>query len=179
MNIGVILAGGLSSRFGTDVHQQYLKLNGKEMVYYTLSRMRDCTLLDEVVLVADKKEYDSHYIEEKYNVKTICGGDTRNESIYNALEFIKENYECEKVLFHDVTRPLIKTDYYTTCLENLTEEYDSVVSFQEITDSLYCEDGGFVDRDKYKLIQTPELFWFDKIYDIFDKSKSAPTVLER
>lgn len=179
MNIGVILAGGLSSRFGTDVHQQYLKLNGKEMIYYTLSRMRECPLIDDVILVVDKKEYDSHYIENKYSIKTICGGNSRNESVFNALEYIKENFDCEKVLFHDVTRPLIKTDYYTACLENLTSGYDAVISYQEITDSLYSQEEGFVNRDSFKLIQTPEVFWFKKICKVFDKEKKNTTIVSQ
>lgn len=171
MNIGVILAGGISQRFGSDVHKQYLKINGKEMVYYTISRMKECKSLNDVVLVVDRQEYDSHYIENKYKIKCVCGGNTRNESVKNALEYINKNYDCDKVLFHDVTRPLITTDYYDKAMQSLTDDYDCVVSYQEITDSLIHNDSEFVNRDTYKLIQTPEVFYFKQLCSVFDEKK--------
>ncbi len=176
MNIGVILAGGIGKRFGSLVYKQYLKLNGKEVLSYAIKRMSLCENIDKIILVVDDVEYESHYIENKYQVECVCGGKTRNQSIKNALDYINSNYNCNKVLFHDATRPLIKSEYYDLCINNL-DGYDAVVSFQEITDSLCDDKNTFVNRDNYKLIQTPEVFYFKQLYDIFDAESEKTTLV--
>lgn len=176
MNIGVILAGGIGKRFGSLVHKQYLKLNGKEVLSYAIKRMSLCENIDKIILVVDNNEYKSQYIEKKYQVECVCGGETRNHSIKNALDYIKSNYDCDKVLFHDATRPLIKCEYYDLCLNSL-DGYDAVVSFQEITDSLCDDKNNFVNRDNYKIIQTPEVFYFKQLYDVFDAESTKTTIV--
>lgn len=175
-NVGVILAAGMGQRFGSLVHKQYLKLNGKEMLSYAIERMSKCKNIQKIFLVVDKEEFECHYIENKYKVECICGGNTRNISIKNALNYIKKNYICDKILFHDATRPLIKTEYYEQCIDEL-EDNDCVVSYQEITDSICDENNKFYNRDNFKLIQTPEVFRFDELFKIFDENSQEKTLV--
>lgn len=159
MNIGVILAAGDSKRFGGYMHKQYLKINGMEMVAYSIRAMQK-SVVDDIVVVVDKDEYEEQYIAKKYNVKCILGGDTRNESISLAIKYIRESYECKRVLFHDSVRPLItskKIDKYFEQLDN----YDAVVTYSKINDALVDQDNNNIRRDSYELIQTPEAFRFD------------------
>jgi len=176
MNIGCILAAGMGRRFGSLIHKQYLKLNGKEVFSYAVSRMRNCKEIDKVILIVDKVEYESGYLQNKYNVECVCGGLTRNKSIKNALDYIKDNYDCKIIVFHDATRPLLKSEYYSKCIQSL-DGYDCVVSYQEITDSLCDEKDKFVDRNHFKLIQTPEVFYFDKIYNSFDENSQETAIV--
>lgn len=69
MNIGVILAAGDSKRFGGYMLKQYLKINGMEMVAYSIRAMRAAKSIDKIILVEDGEEFQSHYIAEKYNVE--------------------------------------------------------------------------------------------------------------
>ena len=71
MNIGIILAAGDGKRFGGYMHKQYLKLNGTEVVAYSIKAMRACKAINDIILVVDAEEYKSQYIEKKYNVKCI------------------------------------------------------------------------------------------------------------
>ena len=137
--------------------------------------MRDCKQIDKVILVVDHDEFESHYIEKKYNIECVCGGQTRNESIKNALDYIKQNYQCETVLFHDATRPFIKSEFFDECLKAI-ENSDCVVAYQKITDSLCDSNNNFVERDEYKLIQTPEVFKFDVLYPIFEADSLETTI---
>ena len=176
MNIAVVLAGGLGQRFGSIVHKQYLKLNGKEVVAYSLERLKACKNINQVLLVVDEIEYKSNYIAQKYNVECVCGGETRNKSVGNALKYIKRHYpQCDRIMFQDATRPLIQTEYFDRCFDEFVD-CDCVVSYQEITDSLCDENGKFVDRDTYKLIQTPEVFNFNQLFDIFDANSSKTAI---
>ncbi len=61
MNIGVILAAGDSKRFGGYMHKQYLKLNGIEVVGYSIKAMKSCDEIDDIILVVDNEEFDSQY----------------------------------------------------------------------------------------------------------------------
>ncbi|MDE6475092.1 MAG: SDR family oxidoreductase [Clostridia bacterium] len=173
MNIGVILAAGDSKRFGGYMHKQYLKLNGVEVVGYSIKAMKVCEEIDEIILVVDNEEFDSQYISNKYQVKCIRGGDTRNISIFNAIEFIKQNYVCDKVIFHDSVRPLVNSSRFSDIICQL-EEYDAVVTADEINDALVNINYGGVKRNDYKLIQSPEGFRFDKIANFkFDNDALA------
>lgn len=175
MVIGVVLAGGISQRFQSIVHKQYLKLNGKEILSYSIKKMRECPEIDRVILVVDEEEFDSHYIENKYNIECVCGGETRNESVKNVLDYINSNYNCDVVVFHDAVRPFVESKFISKTIKALTG-YDCVVSYQELVDSLYSDKLGFVDRNSYKLIQTPEVLKFKALYDIFDKDKKTTVI---
>ena len=141
MNIGVILAAGDSKRFGGYMHKQYLKLNGIEVVGYSIKAMKSCDEIDDIILVVDNEEFDSQYISKKYEVKCIRGGDTRNISIFNAIEFIKQNYVCDKVIFHDSVRPLVNSSRFSDIICQL-DGYDAVVTADEISDALVNKNYG-------------------------------------
>lgn len=164
MNIGVILAAGDSSRFGGYMNKQYLKLNGKEVVYYTISKMNECDGIDKVILVVDKEEYKSKYIENKYRVECVCGGKTRNESIYNVIQYIKKMYKCNKIIFHDSVRPATPAWIFKDFI-NLLDNYKAVVSCNSINDAMVDNYFNPIVRESFKIVQTPEAFQFNEIVD--------------
>lgn len=167
MNIGVILSAGDSKRFGGYMLKQYLKINGMEMVGYSIAAMRAAKSIDKIILVVDEEEYKTQYIAKKYDVECIEGGATRNGSIRNAIDYIQDNYKCEKVVFHDSVRPLI-TAVRIDKIVNALDEYEGVVTAGKITDALVNNDFGNVERNNYLLIQAPEAFRFEVLKD-FDK----------
>lgn len=171
MNIGVILAAGDGKRFGGYMHKQYLKLNGKEVVAYTINAMRESEAFDEILLVVDEEEYNAGYIAKKYGVKCLKGGDTRNQSVKNAIDFIGSNYRCDKVVFHDSVRPLIRAKRLREIIEDL-DNYDAVVTVSKIGDSLVDDQFNHVNRDNYQLVQAPEAFRFSLLRNFDAKSRA-------
>lgn len=169
MNIGVILSAGDSKRFGGYMNKQYLKLNGTEVVAYSIKAMRASKAIDEVLLVVDREEYESRYIAEKYKVRCIVGGETRNRSIYNALCFIRENYSCENVVFHDSVRPLIPAKKFDEIFENL-QDHDAVITVAPINDALVDTHFCHENRENFQLVQSPEAFRFSLLKD-FDPAR--------
>lgn len=179
MNIGVILAGGKGLRFNSKMHKQYLKINGKEMIYYSIFEMRLSKVFDDIVAVVDEEEYNAGYIADKYEIVCIRGGATRNGSIKNALDYVKENYGIDAyVLFHDCDRPFIKHDTFKTFMQ-LLDKYDAVAMTREIRDSLVTTDGKFVDRRCFNLIQTPEAFRLSVLYDNFDVNSKQTAIINQ
>lgn len=67
----IILAGGKGKRMGAKISKQYIELNGKPILYYTLKRFVDCEGIDKIILVLpkDEIEYCNKEILEKYSLK--------------------------------------------------------------------------------------------------------------
>ena len=178
MNIGVILAAGASERFQSPVHKQYLKLNGKEVIYYSIAAMREACCFDQIIAVVDIDEYEKQYIANKYSIVCIPGGDSRNKSIKNALDYVNKKYKTDKIVFHDCSRPIIKADIFKKFI-NLLDDYDGIAMCTDITDSLVTKQGAFVNRKEFSLIRTPEAFRFEKIYDDFDENKKDTAMVNQ
>ena len=175
-NIGIILAGGVGSRFGSDIPKQYQLINGKEVISYVIDAFRKSSLTDKIIIVAGEKYVDS--LQNKYGITTIKGGAVRNETVYNALHFIRENYpNCDKVIFADSARPML-TSQYIDKVFGLLDEYDSVITVAQITDSLAYRDEGLVDRNDYKLIQTPESFKLTAL-DGFNADNPSTAIMQQ
>ncbi|MGN0796460.1 MAG: SDR family oxidoreductase [Christensenellales bacterium] len=170
MNIGVILAAGDSKRFGGYMLKQYLKINGMEMVAYSIRAMRAAKSIDKIILVEDEEEFKSQYIAKKYNVECIVGGSTRNRSIKNAIDYIKAHYDCDKVVFHDSVRPLINAIRLDGVMNSL-DEYEAAVTVARINDALVDNEFSTVERRNYQLIQTPEAFRFGILENFDSESK--------
>ncbi len=179
MNIGVILAAGVSERFQSKVHKQYLKLNGKEVVFYSINGMKESGCFDKIIAVVDEDEYKSAYISNKYDVTCVQGGDKRNKSIKAAIDFIGATYDgVDKVVFHDCSRPFVKKEIYREFINQL-DSHSAVVMSSDINDTLSTNEGIFVNRKEYCLIQTPEAFHFDDIKNWFSPSRECTAIVNQ
>ena len=58
MNIGIILAGGIGSRFGADKPKQYCKILGKEMILYSIDAFKNAKKIDDFIVVLDKEQFE-------------------------------------------------------------------------------------------------------------------------
>ncbi len=179
MNVGVILAAGLSERFKSKVHKQYLKLNGKEVIYYSIIGMKESGCFDIIIAVVDGDEYESGYIANKYNVVCVKGGDKRNKSIKAAIDFVTNNYSnVDKIVFQDCSRPFVKKEIYLDFIDKL-DDYSAVVMSSDINDTLSTNEGIFVNRKEYCLIQTPEAFHFNDIKNWFSANSSYTAIVNQ
>lgn len=178
-NIGIILAGGLGRRFNGNIPKQYMKLNGKEIITYSIEAFERSNELDDFICVVNEEEYLEKNIENKYNVKCIKGGNTRNESLYNAILYISENYpDCDKVIIHEAARPFIKYNIVNEYL-SLLDKYDAVITTVKITDSIGLVSGQAVDRSKYHLIQAPEAFWLKDLKNNFSPTSDITATVHQ
>ncbi|MEZ3503527.1 MAG: 2-C-methyl-D-erythritol 4-phosphate cytidylyltransferase [Lachnospiraceae bacterium] len=177
MNIVVILSGGTGVRFGGKIPKQYMQLCGQDVISYPINAA-GCAGSCEHVIVAAHHPY-AEYVKEKYKVECCRGGNTHNETVYQALTFVKENYpNCGKILFADCVRPFLTAniiDEYFTKLEDT----DAVITAQHITDSLGKKGMQFVPRDDYYLIQKPEAFRFDMLWKAFDCGSEKTAIVQQ
>lgn len=176
MNIAVVLAGGVGSRYGGDMPKQYCMLNNKEVISFAIDEAKKSEKIDRIIVVCDGKYQDR--IAKQYGVEVCDGGATRNMSVDNALQYIRKNkYDCKKIIFLDSARPLIKSSLINEYMDKL-DEFDCVITGQKIVDSLGKYGSRYVNREDYYLIQTPEACKFDLLCSSFDRDSDKTAICQ-
>lgn len=168
--VGIILAGGIGSRFGADRPKQYCNIFGKEMIWYSIDAFGKAKTIDDFIVVVDAAEMKRGRIAKEYSVKTVEGGDSRNASFKHALDYIAENYpDCEKIIENNAACPMI-TPELTDEFIGLLDDYDFVNTAYKITDALGSYKDRIANREDFYLIQAPDAYRFPLIYKYFDES---------
>lgn len=132
-NIAVIFAGGTGRRMRTvSKPKQFLELNGKPVIIYTLELFDDHPEIDGIIVVCLKDWIP--YLDKqlkKFEITkvgaVVPGGKTGQESIYNGLVAAKEVFgeECN-VLIHDGVRPLITEQTISDNIDTVNEFGSSI-----------------------------------------------------
>lgn len=167
-SIGIILAGGIGARFGADKPKQYCTIFDKEMIWYSIEAFKKATLIDDFIVVVDQTEMQSQRLAKEYGVTLVLGGDTRNKSLKNALDYINEHYpDCEKFIENNAACPMITPELIDEFI-GLLDEYDFVNTAYKITDALASYKDRIANREDFYLIQAPDAYRFKLLYQYFD-----------
>lgn len=173
--IAIVLAAGKGKRMGSEIQKQYLLLNGKPMIWFSLDTFQKCELIDEIILVtgAGEEEYCRREIVEKYRfskvVSVIPGGRERYHSVANGLHAISE---CDYVFIHDGARPFLTGDIIDRVYAAV-KKYQACVVGMPVKDTIKVVDSqSFAvdtpDRSALWLIQTPQVFSYELIRKAYD-----------
>ena len=114
---GVVLAGGIGSRMGNvEKPKQFLELGGKPIIIHTIEKFVVHPGFDEVLVLSPKawvsytKDIIRKYIPGTAKVTVLNGGDTRNETIMNAIRYIEDKGCLDEetiIVTHDSVRPFV------------------------------------------------------------------------
>ena len=189
----IVLAAGSGSRMNTQVHKQYLLLQGRPILYYSLKAFEESPV-DEIILVVVKGEitYCQTEIIEKYHITKVShiveGGKERYHSVFEGLKCTKE---ADYVLIHDGARPFLDQQIIRQSMDAVIK-YQACVVGMPVKDTIKIADDDCYaketpERKKVWMIQTPQTFERKLIYDAYErmlqKEDSAITddamVLER
>jgi 2-C-methyl-D-erythritol 4-phosphate cytidylyltransferase/2-C-methyl-D-erythritol 2,4-cyclodiphosphate synthase len=176
MNIAVLMSAGVGRRFGEETPKQYQLIGGRQVISYVIDTIRKAKTIDKLLIVANMEYKD--LIHNTYGAEFVEGGKERNNSLRNALEYIKRNYPCKKIIVLDAVRPLIKAEVIDSFIDSL-DKHMVVATAKKVTDSLGCYDMHTVDRDRYYLLSSPEAFDFDLIYDKMDGNSPLVEVIQQ
>lgn len=169
MNIGIILAGGIGSRMGiVDKPKQFIDIYGKPIIVHTLEAFDNHPEIDYIGIVClDEWMDDLKILLRRYEINKVKwlieGGDTRQESVYNAIMTISKDANSDDVLvIHDSVRPLVSHKVISNNISRAKQfgATDTVIpSADTIVKSL---DGLQIsevpDRSKLYIGQTPQSF---------------------
>lgn len=171
----IILAGGRGTRMGSDISKQFIEVDGKPMLYYTLNTFINSELIKEIILVLPKNEieYCKINVLDKYNLnvnKIVEGGKERQDSVYNAL---KEVENSKLVLIHDGARPFT-TDRIIEEGITFARKYGAAAPGVTPKDTIKVIDSNNFsketpNRNTLVSIQTPQVFKTDMIISCHEK----------
>jgi 2-C-methyl-D-erythritol 4-phosphate cytidylyltransferase len=171
--IAVIVAGGTGQRMGADIPKQFLLLNGKPLLYYTIQRFLEAWPDLQIILVLPEAHIAAGNeiitdLKANERVTITAGGDSRFQSVKNGLSLIKE----PAVIFvHDGVRCLVSNDLIKRCYQQ-TLDKGSAIPAIAATDSIRITNHNHhevIDRNRVRIIQTPQTFLSEILIPAFDK----------
>jgi 2-C-methyl-D-erythritol 4-phosphate cytidylyltransferase len=106
----ILPAAGLGTRMGAETPKQFRSLDGVPLLIFTLRRLAECRAITDFIISTRAEEVDSvaaNVKSENFDrpVRVIRGGDTRQDSVANALTVVPQ--ETDMILVHDAVRPLV------------------------------------------------------------------------
>lgn len=140
-----------------------LKINGKTVLERSVNAFLNISDVDEVIVVAREKDIPAFSdILTDERVSFVVGGDTRQQSVMNAVDVIDD---CELIIIHDGARPLIKSEDIVNTIRAAKEKKAAAVGVFVKDTVKVVDKNGFVvstpDRSTLFAVQTPQIFDFE------------------
>tara|TARA_B100000780_G_C20672066_1_gene267493 strand:+ start:38 stop:412 length:375 start_codon:yes stop_codon:yes gene_type:complete len=101
----ILLAGGNSSRFKSNIPKPYQKIAGKTLIELSINKIRQFKQFKKIIIVCNKEHLKFLKKINLRNITIINGGKTRQQSTSNALNYLQKQRGVKKVLIHDAARP--------------------------------------------------------------------------
>ena len=174
----IILAGGNSHRFKSNIAKPYQKIAGKSLIEINLIKARKFNKIKKIILVYNRKDSKRVRSLKLNNVKLIVGGKNRQQSTFNALKYLNNNKKISKVLIHDVARPNFSRKLLHSIIKNIKNARAVVPKIKiqdavkQIIDTSNAEYILGKKREKLFLTQTPQAFNFREIYKLHKNNSS-------
>lgn len=168
----IIVAGGSGQRMLSAVPKQFLLLQGKPVLYHTISAFYQADPKTEIILVLPRDQFDywNSLISELPNIahRLVEGGNSRFHSSQNAIQTINED---GIVAIHDGVRPLIDPELITKGFRSAVEKGNAVlaVASKDSVRILTADNIGseHLNRESIRLIQTPQIFTLKDLKEAF------------
>ena len=187
-SIAIIPAGGkglrvgIATKKGIATPKQYLKVNGKEIIVYTLQTFQKNKHIDKIIIAAEPEYFPLLLrLIKKYKlskVKLIVeGGSTRQQSVYNAVLSSEVN-ENDLIVVHDAARPMLPDDVLTKAIETAKQKGNALVCIKAkdtlIKGNKFVTE--YLNRDEVYYVQTPQVFKYKDLERAFSKAHSEKFV---
>lgn len=182
MIFAAILAGGVGSRMGnSDVPKQFLNLGDKPILIHTIEKFIINSKFDKILVLTPNNFINSTIdliknIEgETDKIIVLEGGETRNDTIRNAINYIKSNFSIDDnsiIVTHDSVRPFVSHRIIEDNIK-MASEYGACDTVIPATDTIVeSVDGDTISsiplRDHYYQGQTPQSFRINKLDSLYN-----------
>lgn len=182
MVFGVLLAGGIGSRMGNaEKPKQYLNIADRPIIIHTLEKFYINKKFEKLYVlcpgqwVVHTRNLIRKYIGDMEGISVIEGGDTRNETIMNAIRQIEKEYEVDDdtvIVTHDSVRPFVTHRIIEENIE-YAMKYGACDTAVPATDTIVqSEDNKVIssvpDRSRMYQGQTPQSFRLKKLKELYE-----------
>ncbi len=171
----IILSAGQGRRMKSETAKQYMSLDGKPILYYSLKAFEESAVNDIILVVGEgDADHVKESIVDRYHftkvTRIVTGGKERYDSVYKGLSAIENT---DYVLIHDGARPLVTVQIISRMMEAV-QEYKACVAGMPSKDTVKIADRQQLvemtpARELVWMIQTPQAFSIDLILMAYDK----------
>lgn len=166
----IVLAAGQGKRMNSKIQKQFLEIQGRPVLYYSLHCFQESPLIQEIILVTGKEDisYCRTGIVDRFGFskvsKVVAGGKERYDSVYEGLLACSD---CDYVFIHDGARPFITEEILERGFAGVQETGACVIGMPSKDTVKLADAYGFVgetpDRSLVWAIQTPQIFRYSLI----------------
>ena len=181
MIYGAVLAGGVGKRMGNaEKPKQFLTIGGKPIIAHTVEKFAICDEFEKVIVLTPKKWIEhtrnilGKYLPDMSRIIIAVGGDTRNETLMNAIGVIEEEGNLDDdtiVVTHDAVRPFVTYRIIKDNIEAAGRVGACDTAFPATDPIVRSENGTLIaeipDRSQLFQGQTPQSFRAKKLRDLY------------
>ena len=170
----ILLAGGNSNRFKSNIPKPYHKIGGKTLIEISINKIKQFKQFRNIIIVYNKNHLKFLKKINLENITIINGGETRQDSTYRALNYLKKKNDTKKVLIHDAARPnfsknLIKKILFEAKNNNVVIP---ILKFQDALKKKHSKKKILnLKKNNFFLTQTPQCFDLKNIFNLHKKNK--------
>src|ERR1700677_4580897 len=180
----IIPAAGLGTRMGADTPKQFLELDGMPLIIFTLRRLAACAAITEFFIATradDMVSLEAQIAKAALGrpARVVHGGDTRQQSVANALA--KVDPATEIVLVHDAVRPFVTAEQIDRVIAEARFRGAAILGIpaidtvKEVKRASLPQDVALITstipRERIVLAQTPQAFSYPLLRDAFRKAQ--------
>lgn len=176
MIYAVIAAGGIGSRMGAEKPKQYIEIGSKPIIMHTAEKFLNCKRIDKVIVLCPADWVD--YTKEIFfgtEVVVISGGDTRNETLMKAIDYIEATDGLDDKTYlvtHDAVRPFVTEEIINDNIDAMLK-YGATGTVITATDTVFQSSNGQIidsipDRSVLYQAQTPQCFGALKLRELYE-----------
>jgi len=178
----IVPAAGLGTRMGHDRPKQFLELDGVPLIIFTLRRLAACPGITDFFISTRSDVTSLQEMIAKAGLgrpaRVVTGGDTRQQSVANALAQVDP--ETEMVLVHDAVRPFVTREQIERLIAEVRKRGAAILgvpaidTVKEVKRASLPEDVALISatipRERIVLAQTPQAFSYPLLRDAFQKA---------
>lgn len=183
MNIGLIIAAGSGTRMHQNIPKQFLTVNERPVIVYTLEAFQNHADIDAIAVVClDGWEQVLWAYANQFNITklkyVVKGGDNGQASIRNGVFELEQHFSRDDiVLIHDAIRPLVSAEIISDCIVKTKQLGCAIATIPCAEAMMMTEDGnvstGSYARENLRRTQTPQGFPLGKICDLHRRAMEA------
>lgn len=168
----LLTCAGKGERAGQNKNKLLVKVGGTTCLEKAFSAFNESGLIDEFIVTASPADFDEISALVGARAKIVLGGDTRTQSVKNALKAVQSDI----VLIHDGARPFTCARIINDCIESVSR-YGSALTAIPTKDTVCTSTGGkiqdYLGKDGLYLVQTPQAFFTKDIIKAYDLAGNA------
>ena len=180
-NVAILIAGGSGQRMRQDIPKQFLNVDDKPVIVYTLECFEKHPNIDGIIVVCIKgwEEIVKAYAKQ-FNITKlkaiVPGGDCGQASIKNGLDAAKKYYSKDDVvLIHDAIRPMVSQEIISDNIAKCSM-YGNAITVIPCAEAMLetenqIDSDSQINRDNLKRTQTPQAFILGDILSAHKEAK--------